>query len=72
MLTVGILLTGCGSSIPRYQEPPQPTPLQTLSCPASLGTLKDDSFGSTTVKLVEVAGVYYECRKSIFGGKKDE
>jgi hypothetical protein len=24
--------------------------------------LTDDSFGATTLKLVEVAGVYYRCR----------
>lgn len=33
----------------------------TASCPP-LTPLSDDSFGATTAKLTEVAGIYYRCR----------
>jgi|GEM_PF-3136762 len=38
-----------------------PSPLFLASCP-DLTELSDDSFGATTLKLVEVAGIYYTCR----------
>lgn len=37
-------------------------PLIQASCPKTLGTLADDSFGATTRKLGEVAKIYYRCR----------
>jgi hypothetical protein len=46
------------------------TPLVESSCPASLGSLNDDTFGATAEKLVEVSGIYYECRAAVFGGVK--
>lgn len=39
----------------------EPPPLVIASCP-KLSPLADDSFGATTAKLVEVAGIYYQCR----------
>lgn len=50
----------------------EPSPLVTASCPM-LTPLTDDSFGATAAKLVEVAGIYYECRAAALansGGKK--
>lgn len=38
------------------------------SCPP-LSPLSDDTFGATTLKLVEVAGVYNECRAAALAGK---
>lgn len=36
-------------------------PLVIASCP-QLAPLSDDTFGATASKLVEVAGIYYQCR----------
>jgi len=33
------------------------------SCP-ELTPLEDKSFGATTVKVIEIAGIYYACRKA--------
>lgn len=41
--------------------PPSANPLIEASCPP-LTPLDDPSFGATTRKLVEVAGIYYRCR----------
>lgn len=38
------------------------------SCPP-LTPLSDDTFGATTLKLVEVAGQYAECRAAALAGK---
>lgn len=54
-----ILLTGCASSMKPL--PTAPNLLLTASCPP-LTPLADDSFGATTLKLVEVAGLYHRCR----------
>jgi hypothetical protein len=35
----------------------------TVSCPP-LTPLTDDSFGATTLKLIEVAGQYRQCREA--------
>jgi hypothetical protein len=56
-----IALTGCSSLTRRSPTPP--SPLVSASCP-DLTPLIDDSFGSTTLKLVEVAGIYYQCRQA--------
>lgn len=58
------LLTACASSI----KPSGPSPLLVASCP-NLAPLSDDSFGAVTAKLVEVAGMYQECRAA--AGIKD-
>lgn len=52
--------TGC-AWLTRHLTPPGPSPLVVASCP-KLTPLLDPSFGATTEKLVEVAGIYYECR----------
>lgn len=41
------------------------------SCPP-LTPLSDDTFGATTLKLVEVAGIYAECRAAALAGKPSE
>lgn len=41
----------------------------TASCPM-LSPLTDDSFGATAEKLVEVAGIYYECRAAALASSK--
>lgn len=38
------------------------------SCP-KLTELSDPSFGATVLKLVEVAGVYNECREAALAGQ---
>jgi hypothetical protein len=43
------------------RSPAAPDPLVVASCP-ELAPLADGSFGTTTDKLVEVAGQYRECR----------
>lgn len=63
-LCTGIAVTiplGCSSSMTR-SEPPA-NPLIRANCP-ELVPLTDDSFGATTLKLIEVAGVYYRCREA--------
>ena len=52
------LITGCSASTKPLLHP---DPLVIASCP-DLTPLSDKSFGATTEKLVEVAGIYYECR----------
>jgi hypothetical protein len=57
-------LTACGSST-KHLRPDGPSPLVRASCPETLVPLTDDSFGATTVKLIEVAGTYYRCIEAI-------
>ena len=64
------MLTACASSIPPSKI--GPSPLVTASCPPTLGPLRDDSFGATTEKLTEVAGVYFRCRCAALGGDGTE
>ena len=54
-------LTGC-DSLTRRSKAPDPT-LVRVACPP-LTPLTDDSFGATTIKLIEVAGQYYKCREA--------
>lgn len=57
-----IALWGCSPSMP-------PLPDRALiisSCP-ELTPLQNDSFGATSAKLVEVAGIYYQCRTAALG-----
>ena len=49
-------LQACATS-----TPPSVSPLVQAMCPP-LTPLDDPSFGATTRKLVEVAGIYYKCR----------
>lgn len=57
-----LALSAC-STMPWHREPPQPNPLIVANCPP-LTPLADDSFGSTTLKLIEVAGQYWKCREA--------
>jgi hypothetical protein len=41
------------------------------ACPEKLTELSDDTFGATVSKLVEVAGIYYECRTAAFAGVQE-
>lgn len=64
-LIAAILLAGCA-----FLTKPStagPSPLVVASCPPKLPLLADgaDTFGDTTAKLVEVAGIYYECTAAI-------
>ena len=54
-----LLLAACSTQPSRTDH--RPNPLLTASCP-DLTPLADDSFGGTTLKLIEVAGIYYRCR----------
>jgi hypothetical protein len=53
------MLAGCSVLMKPWQD--KPNPLLIASCPP-LTPLTDDSFGATTLKLIEVAGQYHECR----------
>jgi hypothetical protein len=57
MLTAATLLTGCATSI----QPSPAMPLILANCPP-LQPLADDTFGATTLKLIEVATQYQKCR----------
>jgi hypothetical protein len=53
------LLVGCEALTQR--APAEPSPLVIAACPP-LQPLGDDSFGATTLKLIEVAIQYRKCR----------
>ena len=55
------LLMGCNSLTKPSPEPI--SPLVIANCP-KLTPLTDPSFGATTTKLIEVAGIYYRCREA--------
>ena len=61
------MLTACGA-LTKPLPAPGPSPLVVASCP-SLTPLSDSSFAATTLKLVEVAGLYLECRAAAIGEK---
>lgn len=65
MLGAVMMLTACSASMPRSPAP-GPSPLAVASCP-DLTPLADSSFAATTLKLVEVAGQYRECRAAALG-----
>jgi hypothetical protein len=48
-----------------------PSPLVVSSCP-KLTELSDPSFGATVLKLIEVAGIYAECREAALAGQPIE
>ena len=60
-LSAAIALSSCSASMPRSPAPVGPSPLTVAACP-ELTQLNDPSFGATTMKLIEVAGQYRECR----------
>lgn len=60
ILAAAILLSSCSASMPPSPAP-GPSALLLASCP-NLTPLADDGFGATTIKLVEVATTYNECR----------
>ena len=69
LLAATTMATGCASSI--RPSPTPPNPLLTVSCPP-LTPLADDSFGATTVKLIEVAGIYHRCRAAALAHSKTD
>lgn len=68
-LPIIVILTlsvqGCATST-KPSPAAGPNPLVVASCP-ELTPLADDTFGATTRKLVEVAGIYRECREAALG-----
>lgn len=58
---MSLILSGCSTT--RLPEPVEAVQVCELVCPADLGELQDDSFGATSRKLLEVIGVYRECRQ---------
>ena len=44
-------------------------PLLATECPEQLPELTDNTFGGTTEKLVEVAGIYHRCRRAALAGQ---
>ena len=57
---VAIALMGCAQSMLPSNH------LAEASCP-ELTPLQDETFGATSAKLVEVAGIYYQCRTAVLG-----
>jgi hypothetical protein len=55
MLLVSMTLTACATSMPPSND------LAVVSCPV-LTPPYDNSFEATTLKLVEVVGIYRKCR----------
>jgi hypothetical protein len=53
--------------MPRSAPPPPAAPLVVASCP-ELTPLAGDSFGATTIKLLEVVGMYWQCRAAALAG----
>ena len=68
-LSAMLVLTVSACSTTRSSTKPGPTPLVVSSCP-ELTPLADDSFGTIARKLVEVAGIYHECREAALAGKE--
>lgn len=64
---VAILLASCAPLTTPSKIDPEP--LVIASCPPSLGPLADDSFGATTEKLGQVAGIYHRCRAAAMAGR---
>ena len=62
--SVVMTLTGCASST--RPLPDKPDPLVIQNCPP-LVALTDDTFGATTLKLIEVAAQYHKCRAAALG-----
>ena len=67
LFIVAVTTTAC-STMPWHREPPKPNPLITANCP-DLTPLSDDSFGATSLKLIEVAGIYYRCREAALSAR---
>ena len=61
IVTAATALSSCSASMPPSPVPNRVRPLIEVSCPP-LTPLTDPSFGATTLKLIEVAGLYRECR----------
>lgn len=66
ILLISIHITGCGF-FPKRTDPGNA--LATTACPKELPPLTEDSFGATTKKLVEVAGIYHQCATAARGAK---
>lgn len=60
-----VCISGCATSVDAGTSA-APSALVVASCP-ELSPLADDTFGATTSKLVEVAGIYHECRAAALG-----
>lgn len=67
IVIAAIALTACNPLMPPLPDE-SPTPLVVASCP-DLTPLNDDSFGATSLKLIEVAGQYRKCRQAALGDK---
>lgn len=66
---IAAMLQACSTvSTKPLQEEPGRKALITASCPP-LTRLESDTFAATTLKLTEVAGIYYECREAAIGQK---
>lgn len=68
LVAFSLTLTAC--SLPTRPSSAA-NPLLAVSCPP-LTPLADDTFGATTLKLIEVAGIYHRCRTAALAleGKK--
>lgn len=64
---IAVMLQGCslGSTKPLLEAPGKQA-LLTANCPP-LSPLSSDTFAATTLKLIEVATTYRECRAAAIG-----
>jgi hypothetical protein len=60
IVSVSMMMMGCASSTKPLVE----NPVAIVNCP-NLTPLTDNSFGATTLKLIEVSNQYYKCKESI-------
>lgn len=67
IVIAALLLQACATST---KPSPEPDRSQVLAACPLPSPLTDDSFGSVTLKLQQVAGQYRECRAAALGEKK--
>jgi hypothetical protein len=63
VFTIGIVsmsLMSCST----LTGPCKTSPLVLQNCPKELPPLTDNTFGATTMKLIEVSGIYHKCREA--------
>lgn len=64
-----IVLSSCSASMPPSLASESRKVLLVVACP-ELTPLSDPSFGATTLKLMQVAGQYRECRAAALQAKE--
>lgn len=63
-ILVAVLIPGCVTTGDKLDPG---NPVAVASCPETLPALTGDTFGDTATKLIEVAGIYFKCRRAAIG-----